>query len=380
MNGTTLYAATAATAFGVAVAGTPLVIALAKSRGWVAHPRPDRWGTRTVAVMGGIGIVVAILVASLAAAPVRTSASGFLLLAILALHLLGAVDDRIHINPLPKLVVEVGVAALAWWIGGRFGAHWPVVAVLPLTMIWVIGVTNAVNLLDNMDGLSSGVVAVSTAIAALVLATQGDVVGAVMATATAAACAGFLLYNVNPARVFMGDCGSLVLGFLVAWLALRAGQAAAPLLPAGTTPILAIGLAAVPILDTTVVTIARLREGRPVSQGGRDHLSHRLVFLGLSERSAVAVLWGLAVVAATPAWLTLVAPEAALWAALVVAVALVAFGLRMLAVPTPSRPVAPAAPPAEVPPSGVAPAGDTVASGSPPVADALPRRAVVTSR
>jgi hypothetical protein len=105
-----------------------------------------------------------------------------------------------------------------------------------------------------------------------------------------------------------------------------------------------------------------------------------LVFLGLSERSAVAVLWGLAVVAATPAWLTLVAPEAALWAALVVAVALVAFGLRMLAVPTPSRPVAPAAPPAEVPPSGVAPAGDTVASGSPPVADALPRRAVVTSR
>lgn len=373
---TALYAKTAAMAFGVAVAGTPGVIALAKARGWVAHPRPDRWGTRTVAVMGGIGIVVAILAAGLAAAPVRTSEGGLLLVAILALHLLGAVDDRIHINPLPKLVVEVGVAALAWWIGGRFGAQWPLAVVLPLTMIWVIGVTNAVNLLDNMDGLSSGVVAVSTAVAALVLATQGDVVGAALAVATAAACAGFLLYNVNPARVFMGDCGSLVLGFLVSWLALRAGQAVAPLLPAGMTPIVAISLTAVPILDTTVVTIARVREGRPVSQGGRDHLSHRLVFLGFSERAAVAALWVLAAVAATPAWLTLLVPTAAPWSALIVAAALAVFGLRMLAVTTPSRP---AAAPALAP--DLSRVGNASGNDAPtPASDALPRRAAVTSR
>jgi len=192
-----------------------------------------------------------------------------------------------------KLTVQLGGAALLIWAGLTLAPGWPAWLSLPLTVFWIVGITNAVNLLDNMDGLAAGI----SGIAALTIAVIGwqngqpELVAGSMVLAAAAG--GFLVYNFYPARTFMGDCGSLFLGFSLAGLALTIsspgmgpGVGALPLVPAAVM--------AVPILDTTLVTVKRMFVGRSIAEGGRDHASHRLVALGLSDRSAVLTLYGLA--------------------------------------------------------------------------------------
>ena len=154
--------------------------------------------------------------------------------------------------------------------------------------MWIVGVTNAINLLDNMDALAAGVSAVA-ALSVFALAILGrQPVVATLAAAVAGACLGFLVYNRPPASIFMGDAGSLFLGFVLAILTINVSPAVFP----PVSFLIPLLLLAIPVLDTTVVTLARLRRGRPVSQGGRDHLSHRLAKRGLRRRTAVAVLIG----------------------------------------------------------------------------------------
>jgi len=154
-----------------------------------------------------------------------------------------------------------------------------------------VGITNAVNLLDNMDGLAAGVCGISAlAMAGYCLMESGAAtVPAVFALA--GACAGFLIYNFNPAKIFMGDCGSMFLGFSLAALAVQGTQRTAPNLM--LSMLVPVAVLAIPIFDTTLVSVARTLHGRSISQGGRDHSSHRLVALGLSERSTVLALYTL---------------------------------------------------------------------------------------
>ncbi len=292
-------------ALALALAGTPLVMRWARRRGWVAQPQADRWHERPTALMGGLAIYAAGTGGHLLAVgtlPAALWTGGTLLAAV------GWADDRWGVAPLVKLAAQVAAALLLLRAGYAFGSG-PLWLTGPLTVVWVVGITNAVNLLDNMDGLAAGVVAIATVL--LVLPAGGALDAALWAVAGAAL--GFLVYNVKPARIFMGDCGSLFLGFAVAALSLTVVQAPASGAPAsgaavsGAAAWLApVVMLAVPLFDTTLVTVTRLRAGRPVWRGGRDHSSHRLVRRGCTERQAVFALYAVAaaagLVACTAVW------------------------------------------------------------------------------
>jgi UDP-GlcNAc:undecaprenyl-phosphate GlcNAc-1-phosphate transferase len=162
-----------------------------------------------------------------------------------------------------------------------------------LTIFWLIGITNAVNLLDNMDGLAAGIAVIASGFLALSFLNTGQMTEALLLMSFAGALLGFLVYNSNPASIFMGDCGSMFIGFFLASSALVnvSGGRSRSFLPVLAVPILVLFI---PIFDTTFVTILRKISGRSASQGGRDHTSHRLVALGMSERHAVVMLYGLA--------------------------------------------------------------------------------------
>ena len=216
----------------------------------------------------------------------------------MAVFVIGLVDDILLLKPASKLVSQIAVAALLVYFGFRL--HWLESRLLDsvLTMVWVVGLTNAFNFLDNMDGLCAGIALI---VAIMLLAgfwtgvSRENAAPEMTLLATlAGAAAGFLVFNFPPASIFMGDSGALLFGFSLAALTLgqegvRASRSDVLSVIAGPAFVLLI-----PIFDTTLVTVARLLSGRSPAKGGRDHSSHRLVAIGLSERDAVLVLWGLA--------------------------------------------------------------------------------------
>lgn len=277
-------------AFLVTILATPLVIRLARAMGWVARPTEDRWHERPTALMGGLAIYLGAVTAWVVF-PGGTW-SWPLLGGATILFVAGVADDLRGLSPVAKLVAQVAAASVILVAGHRLAPEWPYWLSVAITYLWVIGITNAVNLLDNMDGLAAGIVAIAALTVAALAAVAGGWGRAGPALAVVGAAAGFLIYNRQPARIFMGDGGSLFLGFSVAALAVLHPGAGA----SGTAAVLAVPAAvmAVPILDTTLVTVKRITSGRRITQGGRDHSSHRLVFLGLSEHRAVLTLYGVA--------------------------------------------------------------------------------------
>jgi UDP-GlcNAc:undecaprenyl-phosphate GlcNAc-1-phosphate transferase len=265
-----------------------VVIMAAHRLGWVARPREDRWHQRPTALMGGIAIFLGTAITWL----VQYGPGGMppLLLPAFGIFLLGVADDRLHLPPYIKLIGQLAAAALFVTQGPTIEGLPPWIA-LPVTVFWLVGITNAVNLLDNMDGLAAGVTAISALAMGAYCLGNGNAASAAMVLALAGGAAGFLIYNFNPARIFMGDCGSMFLGFSLAALALDGTQRSAPNLVLAL--LLPVVVLAIPIFDTTLVSVSRVLHGRSVSQGGRDHSSHRLVALGLSERAAVLVFYGL---------------------------------------------------------------------------------------
>jgi len=262
-----------------------------------AAPREDRWHERTTPVLGGIGIFAGILTGFWVAVAVGAAPASRELVAILGgcaiLFVAGLLDDLFSLGPIPKLTAQIAAALLVIFNGLTIsGLISNDLLAGVVALVWLVGMTNAFNLLDNMDGLAAtlaGIAAVFFAIDALEVHKSHAVLA--LSLALALACAGFLPFNLRygkSAAVFMGDSGSQVLGFLLAALGLTASWKVA-----GTTVatlLLPILILAVPILDTTLVTVVRLLDGRPVYQGGRDHTSHRLVYHGLSEKRAVVLL------------------------------------------------------------------------------------------
>src|SRR5688572_28747314 len=164
---------------------------------------------------------------------------------------------------------------------------------MALAIFWLIVITNAINLLDNMDSLVSGIAIIAAGFLALSFVSTGQYTEALTLLIFAAALLGFLIYNSNPASIFMGDCGSMFVGFFLGSSALMnvSGGRSRSFLPVLAVPILVLFI---PIFDTTFVTVLRKLSGRAASRGGRDHTSHRLVALGMSERHAVLMLYGFA--------------------------------------------------------------------------------------
>jgi UDP-GlcNAc:undecaprenyl-phosphate GlcNAc-1-phosphate transferase len=282
----------AAASFLVSVAATPIVIRVAHAKGLLAKPRADRWHSRPTALFGGVAIFASIAITALAILPWNRVNIGILLGAA-AVFGVGLVDDVLRIKPSTKLIGQIAAASIAVLAGVRVEAVPSPFLFVPLTIVWIVAVTNAFNLIDNMDGLSAGVAAISSAFIGLFAWRQGNAEVATLAATLGGAAAGFLLYNFNPARVFMGDCGSMVLGYVLGASALvGTWKEASNLFLILAAPALLLG---VPLFDATLVTVLRTLAGRPVSQGGRDHSSHRLVALGLSERRAVLFLWSVCV-------------------------------------------------------------------------------------
>lgn len=297
-------------AFATSVAVTPLVRTLARRTRFVAAVRTDRWHQKPTALLGGIGIYAGFLVGyAYLRLGGQLSRGGLLVACATAMFVLGLVDDFVQLKPYTKLVAQLVAAVVQTAYGVSFDwTPWPIVN-QALTVFWLVGVTNALNLLDNIDGLSAGISLLAALFMAYLLGTGGFVPEAKLVIVFAAAAAGFLVYNFHPASIFMGDSGSLFLGFFLGGAALyqtRLQQSGGNLIAVLGPPVLVLAL---PILDTTLVTVTRRLEGRPISQGGRDHASHRLVELGLSERGATVTLYGLATLSGIAGVLASRAPQ-----------------------------------------------------------------------
>jgi UDP-GlcNAc:undecaprenyl-phosphate/decaprenyl-phosphate GlcNAc-1-phosphate transferase len=261
----------------------------------VAAPSGQRWHERATPVFGGVGIFAGLL-AGVGAAVVLGADASWELAGILGgcavLFVAGLLDDVYTLRPIAKLAAQFAAAGIVLASGLTVEIVGSNVLATVLGVVWLVGITNAFNLLDNMDGLAASLAAVSCAVFAVdAIATDSGELGLVVALALGGACAGFLPFNLRPGRravVFMGDSGSQVIGFGLASLALASSwtTAGATL----TSILLPLLVLAIPILDTTLVTVRRTLERRPVTQGGTDHSSHRLVYYGLSEQQAVGAL------------------------------------------------------------------------------------------
>src|SRR5262245_50225199 len=281
----------------VLAAGLTFVVrAIAHRLGMVSYPRLDRWHRRPTAMLGGVAIYAA-FAAGFGIFGARVPATYPILGAASLLFLAGLLDDIVQIKPYAKLIVQVAAAAIVVYFGIRL--PWTRFELINdfITIFWLVGITNAINLLDNMDGLAGGISLISCVFLGLSFLISGQTSAAVLAALLGAASLGFLVFNFHPASIFMGDCGAMFLGFVLGGISLvsdygRSRNLAAVLF----TPALIL---AIPIFDTCVVTVTRKLSGRPISQGGRDHTSHRLVALGMTERRAVLLLYLLASISGT---------------------------------------------------------------------------------
>jgi UDP-GlcNAc:undecaprenyl-phosphate GlcNAc-1-phosphate transferase len=281
-----------AASFCLALILTPLVRAFARRFGFVAVPKTDRWHKKPTAMLGGTAIWLSVVITCLAFS-LQTTYGKFILLASTLLFLVGLLDDLIHIKPYQKLIGQILGSAYVVYYGLSLPWTGSVLLNMALAIFWLIGITNAINLLDNMDGLASGIAIIAAGFLALSFMNSSQFIEAGILLVFAAALLGFLVYNSNPASIFMGDCGSMFVGFFLASQALThiSGGRSRSFLPVLAVPILVL---LIPIFDTTFVTVLRKLSGRAASQGGRDHTSHRLVALGMSERHAVWMLYGFA--------------------------------------------------------------------------------------
>lgn len=279
------------TALLFAIGVTPLVRRLAPRLGVMDRPSARKIHTKAMPRLGGAAIYLAFILALLLLEDRRyISQMVSILMGATLVSFCGIWDDRWGMRPLLKLGIGQPLAALILIASGirvSFLPH-PILNIL-VTMIWVVGITSALNLLDNMDGLSAGVATVASAFFLLLAAMSGQYLVGSLAAALLGACLGFLLYNFNPASIFMGDTGSLFIGFVLAAVGIKLRFPGRTNIVTWMIPLLVLG---VPIFDTTLVVVSRLRRGlNPTTHPGKDHFSHRLVAMGLSQREAVMAIY-----------------------------------------------------------------------------------------
>lgn len=274
----------------LAMGGTPLVRLLAIRVGVVDQPAARKLHTSPIPLLGGLAIYGAVCGALLLFSDkfyVTELAS--ILLGATWVSSFGLWDDRFGLGAGVKLLAQVAAAVILIVSGVMVKLSVPMPVNYLLTLLWIVGITNAMNLLDNMDGLSSGVGAVASAYFLLLAALNGQYLVGAMAAAMLGACLGFLIYNFNPASIFMGDTGSLFLGFVLAALAIKLRF---PTNVTWVTWMIPLLVLIVPLFDTTLVFISRLRRGKnPLTTPGKDHVSHRLVDYGFTKREAVLLLY-----------------------------------------------------------------------------------------
>jgi UDP-GlcNAc:undecaprenyl-phosphate/decaprenyl-phosphate GlcNAc-1-phosphate transferase len=285
-------------AFAVATPLVLLTIRICRRHGWVSVPRRDRWHRGTPASFGGVPIFAGFVTVSLVMVPWSNHLLWKLIAIASGIFLLGLVDDIFHLAPWRKFAGQMIAAGLLVSMGVIYPARGSMTVNVIVSLLWLVGITNAFNLLDNMDGLSAGIAVISAGYLATFYVSSGYPDQAMIVAVIGGTIAGFLTLNFSPARIFMGDCGSLFIGFLLGAMSLMevtdlSGVPAFVLAP--------VTVLAIPIFDTLFVSVTRRLRGQAISQGGTDHSSHRLVRLGLTERQAVLLLYGLSATSGTVA-------------------------------------------------------------------------------
>ena len=277
--------------FALSLIFTPIVRRIVIKRGLISYPRADRWHKHPTAILGGIAIYISAALVFIFL-PFNKSALG-LLAGGTFLFAVGFVDDLLHLAPYVKLFTQVAAGCIAVLFGIVLGLPIDGALAIPLTLLWIIGITNSFNLLDNIDGLAAGIAAISSLMLFFSSRVFFNNPLEIYALVLAGACLGFLPYNFNPARIFMGDCGSMFLGFCLAAISVAGtGRHASNLLITLALPVLIL---TVPIFDTLFVMALRTLQGRKLFVGGRDHTSHHLVTLGLSQRKTVLILYSVSI-------------------------------------------------------------------------------------
>ncbi len=316
-----IYSWAFAVALIVALAITPLIILLAKKTGAMDAPNARKVHKKPIPRIGGLAIYAGFM-ASIIFVVIKYGLDAEMIRETIGLMLsgtlivaLGLVDDYKNLPAKIKLLGQICAAAMLVlvfdvridFVTDPFGDYiyldnFPIPHLaIPVTMFWLVGLTNTVNLIDGLDGLAAGVAAIASFTILLVALEQGFILVAVMTAALAGAAVGFLKYNFNPAEIFMGDTGSMFLGFMLAGISVT-GAVKSVATIALVVPIFALGL---PILDTTFAIVRRVRGGVPIFKPDKGHLHHRLLSVGFTQRQAVllmyviSALFGLSAIALT---------------------------------------------------------------------------------
>lgn len=294
----------AALSFAVSYVMTPPVKTFAEKVGAIDVPKDDRRiHDHPIPRMGGLAIFIGFMVSMLFFVEMNKAVMGMLAGAVI-IAVMGAIDDVVALNAWVKLVFQLVAAGVAIRCGVVFDAisnpnimsHITTIQIgylsVPITLIWIIGCTNAVNLIDGLDGLAVGVSAISSFTMLIVAMFVAEPSVAIILAALTGACVGFMPYNMNPAKIFMGDVGSQLLGYILATASIM-GLFKFHAIITFFVPLLALG---VPLFDTGFAFMRRIIHKQSPFHADKKHLHHRLLALGLSQKQAVAVLYGISAV------------------------------------------------------------------------------------
>ncbi len=290
MHPTTTYVLMALTALVCATLAVPVVRRVAWRYGFVDQPSLRKVHTQATPRLGGVAIYLGFIVAlAVLGNRFRFNEAVGILIGATMVSVVGGIDDRSPVNPLPKLVVQLLAAGILVASGVQVRIFDAQALNVLVTVVWVLGITNALNFLDNMDGLSAGIAAIGAAFFLLLAALNNQYLVGAMSAALLGACIGFLFYNFNPASIFMGDSGSLFIGFLLAALGIKLRFPGNMDIVTWMVPVAVLAL---PIFDMSLVVVSRLRRSQnPLTTPGKDHISHRLARLTGSRREAVLICY-----------------------------------------------------------------------------------------
>ncbi|MBM7615118.1 glycosyltransferase family 4 protein [Alkaliphilus hydrothermalis] len=277
---------------------TPYAIKIAHRIGAIDVPKDNRRVHKTpIPRLGGLAIFSAFVITSLVMIPVNKQLAGILVGASMIV-LIGIIDDVKQISAKYKLVVQIAAALVVIYSGVRIeyfsnplnrGLIKVGIYSVPMTLFWIVGITNAVNLIDGLDGLAAGVSSIASITLAVIAFSNGQPEAALLLLILAGGALGFLPHNFNPAKIFMGDTGSLLIGFVLATVSV-AGVIKSATVIAVAIPVLALGI---PVFDTAFAIARRLVNRRPIMEADKGHLHHKLLDRGLSQKQTVLVLYSI---------------------------------------------------------------------------------------
>lgn len=274
----------------LSIALIPIIRKFSYAFGHLEKPREDRWHQIATPTFGGVAIFIAANVSIIILSITHDSFTppiGFMVAGVIVFFV-GLIDDIYPLHPIIKLIGQMIAASIIVLTTRSIGFFESEAINTIITFIWLIGITNAINLLDNMDGLAAGVSLIASLLLGYLYFSIGQNNLTILVSAIGGGILGFLLFNFPPAKIFMGDSGSLYIGFSLASLAIARVPRASNVFAVLAVPIL---IFLIPIIDTTLVTLTRIIQGQSPVQGGKDHTSHRLISFGMSEKQVLMILY-----------------------------------------------------------------------------------------